>query len=102
LLANGEVFGGNNQENAAYPSGLCAERVAMFYANAYNNFDKKSKNFFLLPASGKNYWFDTLAGTDELRLQIIAGKSEEEIRNSWKKDLQNFEKIRTKYRIYED
>ena len=27
LLANGEVFGGNNQENAAYPSGLCAERV---------------------------------------------------------------------------
>ena len=34
LLANGEVFGGNNQENAAYPSGLCAERVAMFYANA--------------------------------------------------------------------
>jgi cytidine deaminase len=33
-LANGEVFGGNNQENSAYPSGLCAERVAMFYANA--------------------------------------------------------------------
>jgi uncharacterized protein YbbC (DUF1343 family) len=56
----------------------------------------------LLPASGKNYWFDTLAGTDELRQQIIEGKSEEEIRNSWKKDLQNFEKIRTKYRIYED
>ena len=34
LLANGEIFGGNNHENAAYPSGLCAERVAMFYANA--------------------------------------------------------------------
>jgi cytidine deaminase len=34
LLENGEVVGGNNQENAAYPSGLCAERVAMFYANA--------------------------------------------------------------------
>ena len=34
LLENGEVIGGNNQENAAYPSGLCAERVAMFYANA--------------------------------------------------------------------
>ena len=33
-LENGEVFAGNNQENAAYPSGLCAERVAMFYANA--------------------------------------------------------------------
>lgn len=34
MLANGEVFAGSNQENAAYPSGLCAERVAMFYANA--------------------------------------------------------------------
>lgn len=33
-LANGKIFGGNNQENAAYPSGLCAERVALFYANA--------------------------------------------------------------------
>ncbi|NCB68387.1 MAG: cytidine deaminase [Bacteroidia bacterium] len=34
LLENGEVFAGSNQENSAYPSGLCAERVAMFYANA--------------------------------------------------------------------
>jgi cytidine deaminase len=34
LLANGVVVKGNNQENAAYPSGLCAERVAIFYANA--------------------------------------------------------------------
>lgn len=33
-LENGVIFTGNNQENAAYPSGLCAERVAMFYANA--------------------------------------------------------------------
>jgi len=34
LLENGEIVNGNNQENAAYPSGLCAERVAMFYANS--------------------------------------------------------------------
>ena len=34
LLENGEIFTGNNQENAAYPSGLCAERVAIFYAGA--------------------------------------------------------------------
>ncbi len=33
-LENGEIITGNNQENAAYPSGLCAERVALFYANA--------------------------------------------------------------------
>jgi|SRR5690554_4094646 len=34
LLENGEIITGNNQENAAYPSGLCAERVATFYANS--------------------------------------------------------------------
>ena len=34
LLENGEVITGNNQENAAYPSGLCAERVALFYASS--------------------------------------------------------------------
>ena len=34
LLENGKIISGNNQENAAYPSGLCAERVALFYANA--------------------------------------------------------------------
>lgn len=34
LLDNGEVVSGCNQENAAYPSGLCAERTTVFYANA--------------------------------------------------------------------
>ena len=38
LLDNGIIIKGSNQENAAYPSGLCAERVALFYANsAYPN-----------------------------------------------------------------
>ncbi len=34
-LNDGRVFTGANQENAAYPSGLCAERTAMFYAHAH-------------------------------------------------------------------
>ena len=34
LLENGKIITGTNQENAAYPSGLCAERVAIFYANS--------------------------------------------------------------------
>ena len=34
LLKNGTIVTGSNQENAAFPSGLCAERTAMFYANA--------------------------------------------------------------------
>ncbi len=34
LLDNGKIITGTNQENAAYPSGLCAERVAIFYASS--------------------------------------------------------------------
>ncbi|WP_314358208.1 cytidine deaminase [Porphyromonas catoniae] len=34
LLANGEIVTGSNQENAAYPSGTCAERTALFWAAA--------------------------------------------------------------------
>lgn len=34
LLENGEIICGNNQENASFPSGICAERTAIFYANA--------------------------------------------------------------------
>ena len=34
LLGNGTVVTGTNQENAAYPSGLCAERTTLFYANS--------------------------------------------------------------------
>lgn len=33
-LADGRIITGTNQENAAYPSGLCAERTAVFYAGS--------------------------------------------------------------------
>lgn len=36
LLDNGKIVQGSNQENAAYPSGLCAERTAAFYAASSN------------------------------------------------------------------
>lgn len=42
LLENGTTVGGNNQENGAYPAGLCAERVAIFAASAQNE-DAKFK-----------------------------------------------------------
>ena len=34
MYADGEIIQGSNQENAAYPSGLCAERTALFYASS--------------------------------------------------------------------
>ena len=36
MFEDGEIVKGANQENAAYPSGICAERTAMFYASASN------------------------------------------------------------------
>lgn len=42
LLTNGAIIHGSNQENASYPAGLCAERVAFFHAGAvYPNLDIK-------------------------------------------------------------
>lgn len=34
-MEDGSIITGNNQENVAYPSGLCAERVALFYASSH-------------------------------------------------------------------
>ena len=34
LLEDGNIVTGTNQENAAYPSGLCAERTTLFYSNS--------------------------------------------------------------------
>ena len=65
--------------------------------NAYKNYQNIDQNFFL-----KNLFFDKLAGSDELRKQIISGKTADEIKNSWKKDLEDFQQIRAKYVIYED
>ncbi|NGM72449.1 DUF1343 domain-containing protein [Sphingobacterium sp. SGL-16] len=47
-------------------------------------------------------FFDKLAGTDELRKQIIAGKSEKEIRASWAKDLKEYKQMRRQYLLYKD
>ena len=45
-------------------------------------------------------FFDKLAGSDQLRKQLVAGMSEEEIRMSWLEDLENFKSIRKKYLLY--
>ena len=60
--------------------------------NAYQNFPDQD-NFF-------TPFFDKLAGTAQLRQQIMEGLSEEKIRRSWAADLASFNKIRRKYLIY--
>ena len=45
-------------------------------------------------------YFEELSGTDALRQQIIAGKSEAEIRASWEPGLRKFRALRKKYLLY--
>ncbi|WP_242693100.1 DUF1343 domain-containing protein [Sabulibacter ruber] len=49
-----------------------------------------------------NNFFKSLAGTDELQKQIMAGMSEKEIRNSWKPGLEAYKKMRKQYLLYPD
>ncbi len=58
LLSNGEIVSGNNQENIAYPSGLCAERVALFFAGA--NFPTEKVESIVVVAKGDLVSFDKL------------------------------------------
>jgi cytidine deaminase len=53
LLENGTMVEGNNQENAAYPSGLCAERVAIFSVGA--NFPNQPIRAIAITASSATY-----------------------------------------------
>ncbi len=53
LLENGEIINGSNQENIAYPSGLCAERVALYYAGA--KYPDVSVKTIAISAKSKTY-----------------------------------------------
>jgi len=65
----------------------------------YQAFPYKEK-FFDYKQSNQMGNFDKLAGVATLREQIIAGKSENEIRESWEPGLSNFKKLRKKYLLY--
>ena len=57
--------------------------------------EDKKDNFF-------NSYFNTLAGNDKLQTQIKEGLTEEEIKITWQKDLENYKTMRHKYLLYED
>ena len=63
-----------------------------YLLEAYQRSDMKEKFF--------NSYFNTLVGTDELKKQILAGKTETEIRETWKKGLTDFAQLRKKYLLY--
>lgn len=63
----------------------------------YNEFKKinKSEMFLTRPK-----WFDLLMGTNQVRLDMLKGKSEEEIRSAWNEDLKKYREMRKKYILY--
>ncbi|WP_207426021.1 exo-beta-N-acetylmuramidase NamZ domain-containing protein [Pedobacter sp. SYSU D00535] len=65
----------------------------------YKAYPEKEK-FFDYKQSKQINNFDRLAGTEDLRQQIIAGKSEEEIRRSWEPALSQYKLMRKKYLLY--
>ena len=74
-----------------------------YLLDAYELFPDKA-SFFIKPKSNKptDFFFNKLAGNAILMEQIIAGKSEAEIKNSWQPGIEAFKKIRKKYLLYPD
>lgn len=67
-----------------------------YLINFYRDYTNKEE-FFL-----KSLYIDKLAGSTQLREQLIAGMTEEQIRQSWQPDLVAFKEIRKKYLLYPD
>ena len=69
-LDNGEIIKGSNQENAAYPSGICAERTAMFYASA--NYPENAMTAIAITASQNGILCETPATPCGACRQVMA------------------------------
>jgi uncharacterized protein YbbC (DUF1343 family) len=99
---------GRGSSNPPYKGQQChGTDLRDFYKNHPDSFGKINLSWLITafktlgsdPRFFTDY-FDRLAGTTELRKQIIAGKSEQEIRHSWQVDLDKFKEIRRKYLLY--
>lgn len=77
--------------------GLKADSIRFTLKYILDFYNKMPDKFFARPT-----FFDKLAGTDKLREQIINGWSEEQIRDSWKEELNEYKAMRKKYLLYED
>ncbi|MCB0820165.1 MAG: DUF1343 domain-containing protein [Bacteroidetes bacterium] len=70
-------------------------RLYLFWLVSLIEQEKYNPAFF-------NDFFDKLAGTDQLRKQLLEKKTEDEIRALWQPDLEKFRAIRKKYLLYPD
>ena len=78
LLGNGTIVTGANQENAAYPSGICAERTAIYYASAKHPNEQILDIAFAAKRSGENN-FLAVAPCGACRQAILEYESKQEL-----------------------
>lgn len=89
-------YGLNLSSEKNIPKGFSLQYVIQFY-NYFQNLTKHAeKDFFTRP-----HWFDLLMGTNQVRLDILKNKTEEQIRSAWQKKLNQYKEIRKKYLLYE-
>lgn len=67
-----------------------------YFIDFYHKYDNEAE--FLT----RENWLNLLTGTDDLILQLRAGKSEQEILSSWEPELQSYKLMRKKYLLYPD
>ncbi len=91
-LQEGKLCYGIDLRNETLSTKFTLKYVIDFY-----NKSGLGKDFFT-----RSSWFNLLAGNSELQQQIIDGKTEEEIKLSWKSDLDEYKKMRKKYLLYAD
>lgn len=96
--------------NPPYEGQVCNGYELGEFAEAYIKNTGKIYLFWLIETYNQmkdkgeffNSVFDKLAGTDQLKKQIMSGMAEDDIRKSWEADLTAFKKIRKKYILYPD
>ncbi|WP_234367759.1 exo-beta-N-acetylmuramidase NamZ family protein [Parabacteroides pacaensis] len=86
-----KVCYGEDLSGYPFEGGLTLRFFLSFYEKA-----GEDKAFFF----SRPQWFDLLAGTKKLRWQIVKGMKEEEIRATWKEDLDKYKEMREKYLLY--
>lgn len=78
-------YGLNLSSEKNIPKGFSLQYVIQFY-NYFQNLTKHAeKEFFTRP-----HWFDLLMGTNQVRLDILKNKTEEQIRSAWQKKLNQY------------
>ncbi|MBC7884067.1 MAG: DUF1343 domain-containing protein, partial [Saprospiraceae bacterium] len=93
---NGQICYGIDLSKITTGSIIDAKKIDLSYLiDYYKTMTDLGEKYF-----SDHYFIDKLAGSDTLRKQIVAGKSEAEIRKSWQTGVEAFKKIRNRYLLY--